>query len=104
MTRSIDKGYARRREVPALLVADVRAGLANGSMARGTTTRTATGRAMTPVQGDILLPHQVTSVTPPLGRGQTAMAWEVIGRPGMDEAGWWAEVVGIRAVHAAAAG
>ena len=55
---------------PAVLVADIRAGLANGSMVRGTTTRTATGRAMTPVQGDILLPHQVTAVTPTLGRGR----------------------------------
>ena len=52
---------------------------------------------MTPVQGDILLPHQVTGVTPPPRRGQTAVAWEVIGRPEMDEGGWWAEVVGIRA-------
>jgi len=87
--------------VPALLVADVRAGLANGSMVRGTTTRTATGMVMTPVHGDILLPHRVTRVTPPLGRGQPASAWEVIGRPEMDEGGWWAEVVGIRMAEAA---
>jgi len=86
MTRSIDRGYAeQRRQVPALLVADVRAGLANGSMVRGTTTRTATGMGMTPVQGDILLPHQVSSVTPALRRDQTAVAWEVIGRPDVDE-------------------
>ena len=98
MTRSIDRGYAeQRRQVPALLVADVRAGLANGSMVRGTTTRTATGIGMTPVQGDILLPHQVSSVTPPLGRCQTAIAWEVTEHAVMDEAGWRAPVVGIRA-------
>ena len=51
---------------------------------------------MTPVQGDILLPHQVSSVTPPLGRGQTAVAWEVTEHAVMDEAGWGAPVVGIR--------
>ena len=96
MTRSIDIGYARRREVPSGLVADVRARLACGFMVRGMTTRTATGMGMTPVQGDILLPNQVTGVTPPLGRGQTAVAWEVIGRPEMDDGGWWAEMVGIR--------
>ena len=57
---------------------------------------------MTPVQGDILLPHQVTGVTPPPRRGQTAVAWEVIGRPEMDEGGWWVEVVGIRSVGGSA--
>ena len=50
MTRSIDKGYARRREVPALLVADVRAGLASGSMVRGTVERVATGMGMPPIR------------------------------------------------------
>jgi hypothetical protein len=87
MTRSIDKGYARRREVPALLVADVRAGLASGSMARGTTPRMASGMGMRPVQGDILPAYQVTTVTPPLGRGQAAVAWEVAEHAVMDEAG-----------------
>jgi len=29
--------------------------------------------------------------------GPFPVTWEVIGRPGMDEGGWWAEVVGIRA-------
>ena len=48
MTRTIDKGYARRREAPTLLVADVRAGLANGSMVRGTTERMASGIGMRP--------------------------------------------------------
>jgi len=87
MTRSIDRGYAERHGMPPVLADDIRAGLANGSMVRGTTTRTATGRAMTPVQGDILLPHQVSSVTPALRRDQTAVAWEVIGRPDVDEGG-----------------
>ena len=97
MTRSIDRGYAeQRRQLPSLLVADVRAGLANGSMVRGTVERVATGMGMTPVQGDILLPHQVSSVTPPLGRGQTAVAWEVTEHAVTDEAGWGAPVVGIR--------
>jgi hypothetical protein len=53
---------------------------------------------MTPVQGDILLAHQVSAVEPQLGRGQAAVAWEVIERPEMSEAGWRAVVVGIRTV------
>jgi hypothetical protein len=94
--RTVDKVYAKRHESPDLLVADIRAGLANGSMVRGETQRTASGRGMTPVQGDILLAHQVSGVEPPLGRGQTAVAWEVSERPEVTEAGWRAVVVGIR--------
>ena len=96
--RSVDRVYTRGHESPGLLVADVRAGLANGSMVRGNTLRTARGRGMTPVQGDILLAHQVSAVEPQLGRGQAAVAWEVIERPEMSEAGWRAVVVGIRTV------
>lgn len=94
--RSVDKVYAKRHESPGLLLADIRAGLANGSMVRGETPRTARGRGMTPVQGDILLAHQVSAVEPPLGRGQTAVAWEVTERPDLSEAGWRAAVLGIR--------
>lgn len=60
--RTVDGAYeARRRsEAPRLLVADIRAGLANGSMVRGTTPRMASGMGKRPVQGDILLAHQVS--------------------------------------------
>jgi hypothetical protein len=51
---------------------------------------------MTPVQGDILLAHQVSSVARLLGRGQAAVAWEVIERTDVTEARWRALVVGIR--------
>ncbi len=98
MARSIDRAYeGRKRAQPVVLVADVRAGLANGSMVRGTTPRTATGMGVAPVHGDILPTARVASVAPSLGRGQTAVAWEVIERPTSDETGWWAIVVGIRA-------
>ncbi len=98
MGRSIDRAYeSSKRAQPVVLVADVRAGLANGSMMRGTTPRTATGMGMTPVQGDILPPARVTSVVHALGRGQTAIASEVIERPTVDQTGWRAPVVGIRA-------
>ncbi len=97
MTRSIDRVHGDRRGTPVVLAADIRAGLANGSMSRGTVERLATGMGMTPVQGDILLPHQVARVTPPIGRGQAATAWEVIGGARTDEAGWHAPVIGIRA-------
>jgi hypothetical protein len=99
MTRSIDRGYARSREVPALLVADVRAALANGSKVRGTVVRGATGIGMQPMHGDILLPHQVTRVDPSLRPGQIAVAWEVTDHANMDGAGWRAPVVGIRAAR-----
>jgi hypothetical protein len=94
--RSVDRVYTRGHESPGLLVADVRAGLANGSMVRGNTPRTARGRGMTPVQGDILLAHQVAAVEPPLGHGQIAVAWEVVERPEADEAGWLGVVLGVR--------
>jgi hypothetical protein len=96
ITRSIDRGYAQRRQVPALLVADRRAALANGSMVRGAVVRVATGMGMRPVHGDILLAQQVSRVMPPLGPRQTAVAWEVTKDAVMDEAGWRAPVVGIR--------
>ncbi|MCY7419825.1 MAG: hypothetical protein LH650_15290 [Chloroflexi bacterium] len=80
-----------------MLVADIRAGLANGSMARGTVVRVASGMGMTPIQGDILTSEQVTAVSPPLAAAQIAAAWEVIERPKVDASGWSASVIGIRA-------
>ena len=55
--------------------------------------REATGRP--PTWGDILLPDQLDTVTPPLGRGQTAVAWEVIGKVTVGGKAWRAPVVGI---------
>src|SRR4051794_40978081 len=105
MARSIDRAYeGRKRAQPVVLVADVRAGLANGSLVRGTTPRVASGMGVTPVQGDILPPARVASVTPPLGQRQEAIAWEVIERPTSDETGWRAMVVGIRVVRLLADG
>ena len=60
--------------VPAQALGAIRAGLANGSMLRRMTEREAWGTGKPPTWGDILLPDQVDSVTPPLGRGQTALA------------------------------
>ena len=99
MVRRIDRRHERRHQSPALLAADIRAGLANGSMVRGTTARLASGMGVTPVQGDILMLHQVTTVVPRLAHGQQALAWEVIGRPQVDETGWQVPVVGIREVR-----
>jgi len=96
MVRSIDRGHVGRHHRPVVLVADIRAGLANGSMARGTVVRVASGMGMTPVQGDILTPAQVTAVSPPLAARQVAAAWEVIERPTVDASGWSAAVLGIR--------
>ncbi len=97
MARSIDRAYERgKREQPIVLAAEIRAGLANGSMVRGETRRMARGHGMVPIQGDILVPARVSSVRPPLGRRQIALAWEVIAAPVVDDAGWQAVVVGIR--------
>ncbi len=76
----------------------IRAGLANGSMVRGTTEREARGTGKAPTWGAILLPDQVDAVTPPLRRGQDVVAWEVIGPVAVDGRGWRGPVVGIRAV------
>jgi hypothetical protein len=97
MVRSIDRGHVVRHQRPVVLVADIRAGLANGSMVRGTVNRIACGIGMTPIQGDILTPEQVAGVAPLLAQGQVAVAWEVIERPVVDGSGWTASVVGIRA-------
>lgn len=96
MVRSIDRGHVGRHQRPVVLVADIRAGLANGSMVRGSTLRVACGIGMTPIQGDILTVEQVGSVDPALAPGQVAVAWEIVERPRVDEAGWSAAVVGIR--------
>lgn len=84
----------------------VRAGLASGRYARGETVRVATGagRGAPPVAGDLLVDDEVRAVDPPLGRGQRAVAWEVVGHgrwKGRDE--WQAQVIGIREATAAPA-
>ena len=47
--------------------------------------------------GVILLFDHVETVTQPLGRGQAAVAWEVIGPVTVEGKGWRALVVGTRA-------
>jgi hypothetical protein len=65
-------------------------------MLRGQTEREARGTGRPPIWGAILLPDQVDAVTPPLGCGQTAVAWEVIGAVTVEGRSWRAPVVGIR--------
>ncbi len=77
----------------------VRAGLASGRYVRGQTVRTAvgSGRGSPPIAGDLLIDDEVRAVDPPLGPGQQAVAWEVVGHgrwSGRHE--WSAPVVGIR--------
>jgi len=77
----------------------VRAGLASGRYVRGQTVRTAVGsdRGAPPIAGDLLIDDEVRAVEPPLGRGQQAIAWEVVSHGrwvGRHE--WSAQVVGIR--------
>lgn len=77
----------------------VRAGLASGRYVRGQTVRMAvgSGRGAPPIAGDLLIDDEVRSVEPPLGRGQQAVAWEVL-RHGrwVGRHDWRAQVVGIR--------
>ncbi len=47
-----------------------------------------------------LLPDQVDGVTPPMGRGQDAVAWEVTGPVTTVSQGWQAPVFGIRVIEA----
>ncbi len=96
MWRTIDSHSGIAGWTAARTLGAIRAGLANGSMLRGQTEREATGTGRPPTWGDILLPDQLDTVTPPLGRGQTAVAWEVIGRVSVEGTGWRAPVVGIR--------
>ena len=74
MGRAVDShsGIAGRQAANQL--GAIRAGLANGSMVRGQTEREARGTGKPPTWGAILLPDQVDTVTPRLGRGQTAVA------------------------------
>ncbi len=98
MGRTVDRwsGIAGRQMASQL--GAIRAGLANGSMLRGQTEREACGTGKPPTWGDILLPDQVDAVSPPLGRGQTAIAWEVVAGVAVDGRTWRAPVVGIRAI------
>jgi hypothetical protein len=77
----------------------IRAGLAAGRYVRGQTVRNAvgSGRGAPPIAGDLLVDDEVRAVEPPLGRGQQAVAWEVVGHgrwSGRHE--WRAPVIGIR--------
>ena len=84
MGRSVDahSGIAGRQAASQL--GAIRAGLANGSMVRGTTAREVRGSGRPPTWGAILLPGQVDAVTPPLGRGQTAIGWADLAYPVFD--------------------
>jgi hypothetical protein len=77
----------------------VRAGLASGRYVRGQTVRRAvgTGRGSPPVAGDLLIDDEVGAIDPPLGRGQQAVAWEVVGHGRwVGRHDWEAQVIGIR--------
>ncbi len=98
MVRTVDhwSGIADRQIGKQL--GAVRAGLANGSMERGRRVREARGMGKAPTWGAILLPDQVDALTPPLGRGQDVVAWEVTGPVASEGRGWRGPVVGIRVV------
>ncbi len=87
MGRTVDSHAGIAGPAKAQAIGAIRAGLANGSMVRGLTEREARGGGHPPRWGDILLPGDVDAVTPPLGRGQDAVAWEVIGRGDRRRAG-----------------
>jgi hypothetical protein len=97
--RRSDLPHARARTgLPATPEA-VRAGLASGRYVRGEIVRRATGsgRGAPPIAGDLLIDDEVRAVDPPLGPGQQAVAWEVVGHgrwSGRHD--WVAQVIGIR--------
>lgn len=97
--RRSDLPHARARSGLPMSAEAVRAGLASGRFVRGQTLRMASGsgRGAPPVAGDLLIDDEVRAVDPPLGRGQQAIAWEVVGHGrwvGRHE--WSAQVIGIR--------
>lgn len=97
--RRSDLPHARARTGLPQSAGAVRAGLASGRYVRGQTIRHAigSGRGTPPVAGDLLIDDEVRRVDPPLGPGQEAVAWEVVGHgrwTGRHD--WIAEVIGIR--------
>ena len=99
--RRSDLPHARARSGLPMSPEAVRAGLASGRFGRGQTVRRAmgSGRGSPPVAGDLLIDDEVRAVDPPLGPGQQAVAWEVVGHGrwrGRHD--WEAQVVGIREV------
>ncbi len=105
--RRSDLPHARAKSGLPMSPEAVRAGLASGRYVRGQTERTAVGagRGSPPVAGDLLIDDEVRAVEPPLGRGQQAIAWEVVGHgrwAGRHE--WSARVVGIREAAPATSG
>ncbi len=99
--RRSDLPHARARSGLPMSPEAVRAGLASGRYVRGETIRRAvgSGRGAPPIAGDVLIDDEVRAVDPPLGPGQQAVAWEVVGHgrwTGRHD--WSAEVVGIREV------
>ncbi len=99
MGRTVDSNSGIAGRMAAQQLGAIRAGLANGSMLRGQTEREARGQGRAPTWGAILLPDQVDKVTPPLGRGQDAVAWQVTGQVTLESRAWRAPVVGIRAAR-----
>ncbi len=97
--RRSDLPHARARTGLPTSPEAVRAGLASGRYLRGQTIRLAigSGRGAPPIAGDLLIDDEVRRVDPPLGPGQQAVAWEVVGHgrwAGRHD--WIAEVIGIR--------
>ena len=94
--RRLNPDHARRLQTPALTVAQIRAGLDDETLVRGTSTKLASGTGMAPVRGAIVLAHLVLTVVPLHARHQHVLAWEITGDPQVDEDGWQAPVVAIQ--------
>jgi hypothetical protein len=99
--RRSDLPHARARSGLPMSPEAVRGALASGRYVRGQVVRRAVGagRGAPPVAGDLLIDDEVRAVDPPLGPGQQAVAWEVVGHgrwAGRHD--WEADVVGIREV------
>ncbi len=89
MERTVDPWSGMAGRQTATQLGAIRAGLANGSVERGRRVREARGMGKAPTWGAILLPDQIDTLTPPMGRGQDAVAWEVAGplRPRVEDGG-----------------
>jgi hypothetical protein len=81
---------------------EVEAGLLAGTLERGVTRRWAKGRGDPPTQGQLLLPDQVDSVTPPV-RGREVVGWlvldDTVTRAIVAQVRWGAWVVAVGRRH-----